>query len=750
MTSVNTNISAVKAGAMQKAASNVADTARGRIASGKRVNSAADDAAGIAVSTKILSQVLGVETAIRNSEQGIALIEIADAAHRNLLGLVTRMRELTIQMMSGTYSHTDRDLANTEIRELRNQFNTIATHTRFNDIALLDGTFDRDFQIGNTSNETLNLRIDGLGISITPQLNGQVQRSRIEEESLEHFEAETTVNVSESTSPINLSVAEIGMNKLAKPSGGTYSIRGTDSGDFSVNASTGRITGNAAFDYEAPAGGVGNNLNNYEFELVYTAAGEEYVDNVTINVSDVTEVAIADPGYNVRVYMTVDNGTLSLDPSNIPAGLSAPTGYSSTDWTNNSTEMVISGSVTDINTALEGLSISQSGATVSLMVTRWDGTFSDADLDWAYNPDNGQFYSYYETDLDWSNALTFASSYTFNGVSPYLATSTSAAENSFIFSKLPMSNSVWLGGSDAALEDDWYWVTGPEAGTLFFRGRRGSHQAIAGMYHNFHWSQPGWPPEAEDYLASTTSGDWVDDKDINLHHLVLEHPNINSFQNFQLTSERNISSIVSRTDHELTVSEANRLYIPAAGQMSGRSTLQTYMAAYTGGTMSLSGTDAGLFTVSSDGRIESTGAIDFETKSSYEFTLTYTSGSRVFTENFDITVSDDTTETSVNLIDVDLDTQFNATESLAILDAAVAGITQSQANLGATQNRLTYTINSLSKNAVASRVAFGNIIDADLAIEASELAKATILQQTSLLVHKVSNDNSKALLKLIE
>ena len=68
------------------------------------------------------------------------------------------MRELTIQMMSGTYSHTDRDIANTEIRELRNEFNKIS-HTRFNNIELLDGTFDRDFQIGNTSSETLNLQL---------------------------------------------------------------------------------------------------------------------------------------------------------------------------------------------------------------------------------------------------------------------------------------------------------------------------------------------------------------------------------------------------------------------------------------------------------------------------------------------------------------------------------------------------------------------------------------------------------------
>ena len=77
MTSINTNISAVKAGAMQKAANKLSDIARGRIASGRRVNSASDDAAGIAVSTKILSQVLGVQTAIRNSADGIALIQIA-------------------------------------------------------------------------------------------------------------------------------------------------------------------------------------------------------------------------------------------------------------------------------------------------------------------------------------------------------------------------------------------------------------------------------------------------------------------------------------------------------------------------------------------------------------------------------------------------------------------------------------------------------------------------------------------------
>ena len=82
--------------------------------------------------------------------------------------------------------------------------------------------------------------------------------------------------------------------------------------------------------------------------------------------------------------------------------------------------------------------------------------------------------------------------------------------------------------------------------------------------------------------------------------------------------------------------------------------------------------------------------------------------------------------------------------------AAINAITQSQANLGATQNRLSYTINSLGKNVAASRVALGNIIDADLAIEASELSKAMILQQTSLLVHKVSNDNRKALLMLVE
>ena len=348
----------------------------------------------------------------------------------------------------------------------------------------------------------MNLRIDGLGISITPQLNGQVQRSRIEEESRAHFEAETTVNVSESTSPITLSVAELGMNKLSKPSGGTYSIRGTDSGDFSVNTTTGQITGNAAFDYEAPAGGAGNNLNKYELELVYTASGVEYVDNVTINVSDVTEISITDPGYNVRVYMTVDSGTISLNSSNV-SGLTAPTGYSSADWTNNSSEMVISGSVSDINTALTDLSTSVNGATVSLMVTRWDGDSTNTDLDWAYNPDNGQFYSYYENRQYWDNARTFAESYTFNGTSAYLATSTSSSENDFIYSKLPFvssNGSAWLGGREdpenttdftLATEADWYWVTGPEAGTKFFnQSYYDALSPVSGQFTNWHPSQP--------------------------------------------------------------------------------------------------------------------------------------------------------------------------------------------------------------------------------------------------------------------
>ena len=87
---------------------------------------------------------------------------------------------------------------------------------------------------------------------------------------------------------------------------------------------------------------------------------------------------------------------------------------------------------------------------------------------------------------------------------------------------------------------------------------------------------------------------------------------------------------------------------------------------------------------------------------------------------------------------------------MEILDAAINAITQSQANLGATQNRLTYTINLFRKNVAALRAALGNIVDADLATEAGDLALATVLQQTGLMIHKVSNDNRKVLLRLIE
>ena len=76
--------------------------------------------------------------------------------------------------------------------------------------------------------------------------------------------------------------------------------------------------------------------------------------------------------------------------------------------------------------------------------------------------------------------------------------------------------------------------------------------------------------------------------------------------------------------------------------------------------------------------------------------------------------------------------------------------TSAEASHGATQNSVTYTINPLRKNVAESRVALRSIIDADLATEAGALAKARVFQQTGLMIHKVSNDNRKALLRLIE
>jgi len=159
MTSINTNVGALNARTNAINATNQMEGAMQRLSSGLRINSAADDAAGLAVAGKMESQLRGINMAVRNAQDGVGLIQTAESGLNEIRNMVLRIRELAVQMANGIYEDTpDRDNAQLEVSALISQVTLIADNTRFNDVALIDGTFTGvTIQAGNTTSETIEL-----------------------------------------------------------------------------------------------------------------------------------------------------------------------------------------------------------------------------------------------------------------------------------------------------------------------------------------------------------------------------------------------------------------------------------------------------------------------------------------------------------------------------------------------------------------------------------------------------------------
>ncbi|WP_088307201.1 flagellin N-terminal helical domain-containing protein [Novosphingobium sp. B 225] len=174
MAVINTNISAIRAANASVSANKMLGTAMERLSTGKRINGAKDDAAGLAISTTMTSQVRGMNQGIRNANDGISLSQTADGALNEVTNMLQRVRELAVQSSSGTYQASDRTYMQSEVTALTEQIDDVLTSTKFNGNALFsttagtDVTFD--IQVGADSGETITITsaaIDGTNIDAT-------------------------------------------------------------------------------------------------------------------------------------------------------------------------------------------------------------------------------------------------------------------------------------------------------------------------------------------------------------------------------------------------------------------------------------------------------------------------------------------------------------------------------------------------------------------------------------------------------
>ncbi|BBM64101.1 polar flagellin F [Vibrio alfacsensis] len=165
---VNTNVSALVAQRNLSNATDMLNQSMERLSSGKRINSAKDDAAGLQISNRLQSQMRGLDVAVRNANDGISIMQTAEGAMDEVTNIMQRMRDLSLQSSNGSNSKAERLALQEEVSALNDELNRIAETTSFGGRKLLNGSFGQSsFQIGATSGEAVqvelkSMRTDGI------------------------------------------------------------------------------------------------------------------------------------------------------------------------------------------------------------------------------------------------------------------------------------------------------------------------------------------------------------------------------------------------------------------------------------------------------------------------------------------------------------------------------------------------------------------------------------------------------------
>lgn len=160
---INTNVASLVAQRNLNVSGNKMQTSIQRLSSSLRINSAKDDAAGLAISTRMTAQIRGMNQAVSNANDGISLAQVAEGAMQESTNILQRMRELSVQSANSTNNSSDRASLQAEVTQLKNELDRISQNTEFNGQRILDGSFSNaSFQVGANANQTITFSIGSI------------------------------------------------------------------------------------------------------------------------------------------------------------------------------------------------------------------------------------------------------------------------------------------------------------------------------------------------------------------------------------------------------------------------------------------------------------------------------------------------------------------------------------------------------------------------------------------------------------
>lgn len=184
MSVINTNVSATLTQNAITKNERAMSNAMEQLSTGKRINKAGDDAAGLAIASRMTAQINGVAQGARNGNDAISLLQTADGALVEVTNMLQRMRELAVQSSSGTYSQTDRTSLQVEFKALRDEINRVANNTQWNGQDILNGTVagstsNVTFQVGANANQTVSATIKNFNTSVAASATVSIKASEV-------------------------------------------------------------------------------------------------------------------------------------------------------------------------------------------------------------------------------------------------------------------------------------------------------------------------------------------------------------------------------------------------------------------------------------------------------------------------------------------------------------------------------------------------------------------------------------------
>jgi len=716
MTVINTNVKALTAQGSLSNVNNKLSQAMERLSTGLRINSSKDDAAGLAITNKMTSDIRGLAVAIRNANDGLSLAQTAEGAIGQINDMLQRMRELAVQSSNGSASATSRKASQQEVDQLKQEINNIAGRTSFNGIKLLDGSAAKlQLQTGVDRGQVIDLNIEAMNTN--------------------------TIGVGSRPS-----LSAVGMTGVETDGSDSDTIKAISAGDLIINGVTvgasQKSSDNLSLFYKAESGlAKAAAINAVSSQTgVKAVVGETYVGGVAMEATAGTDVTVTINGVSTSpITSTADSGqnrALTVSAINAISDRTGVVAFDSGDPANGVTLKAADG---------RNITVELSAPTDNVLVGLAEGTTTAG---YSLISTNGL-----PIDISANNNgdITRAG-LSLGTFSPTRSTVTSGTRDVVTDTGLAVPSTVGelagiLTAGTMLINGVSIAASDPSADTASYDNTTTSLKSASAISIaaaiNKATSRTGVTAVVN---ANTVKGDLFDAG--------------------QLDTE------LSGGNDTLTI---NGIAIQFASTSSSMSDLVTQINAHIGETGVVAADNGkGMTLTAKDGRnitLEYAGdataiGIDSAYLDSTGEATTYSTFTLVSDKAFELKAGPEGNAfftqlglkqgvmggeaNGFKIADVDISNQDSAQAALTAIDAALEAVNLSQSKLGAYQNRLDSSISNLSevsRNMTASR---SRIMDTDYATETTNLAKSQIIQQAATAMLAQANQSAQSVLSLLK